>query len=130
MLRRCRDCLKTVFQKGKNTDINAIKHATQPRIQTTILSSQNHHSTTILSTKIPHTHTYTHTHTHTHNKSNQILYFKNKSRQFSEHTLTYVNLVMAKSHCTCTCIKSSKEYHVLCVKNIARLHKCLHVMTI
>ena len=32
--RRCRDCLKTVFQEGKNTDMNAIKHATQPRIQT------------------------------------------------------------------------------------------------
>ena len=27
---------------------------------------------------------------------------------------------MAKSHCTCTGIKSSKEYCVLCVKNIAR----------
>ena len=37
---------------------------------------------------------------------------------------------MAKSHCTCTCIKSSQEYCVLCVKNIARLHKCLHVITI
>ena len=54
----------------------------------------------------------------------------NKSRQFSEHTLIHVNLVMAKSHCTCTCIKSSKEYYVLCVKNIARLHKCIHVMMI
>ena len=30
-------------------------------------------------------------HTHTQNKSNQFLYFKkNKSRQFSEHTLTHV----------------------------------------
>ena len=29
------------------------------------------------------------------------------------------NLVMAKSHCTRTCIKSSKEYCVLCVKNNA-----------
>ena len=37
---------------------------------------------------------------------------------------------MAKSHCTYACIKSSKEYCVLCVKNIARLYKCLHVMTI
>ena len=37
---------------------------------------------------------------------------------------------MVKSHCIYTCIKSSKEYCVLCVKNIARLHKCLHVMTI
>ena len=40
--------------------------------------------------------------THTLNKSNQFLYFKNKSRQFSEHTLTHVNLVMAKSHYTYT----------------------------
>ena len=49
-------------------------------------------------------------HTHTLNKSNQILYFKNKLKQFSEHTLTHVFLVMAKSHCTYTCIKSSKEF--------------------
>ena len=39
-----------------------------------------------------------------------ILYFKNKLRQFSEHILTHVFLVMAKLHCTCTCIKSSKEF--------------------
>ena len=31
---------------------------------------------------------------------------------------------MAKSHCTCTCIKSSKEF-ACCVWNIARVHKCL-----
>ena len=74
--------------------------------------------------------THTHTHTHTQKQIKPILYFKNKSRKFIEHTLTQVFLVMAKSHCTCTCIKSSKEYCVLCVKNIARLHKCLHVMTI
>ena len=59
-----------------------------------------------------------------------ILYFKNKLRQFSKHTLTHVSLVMAKSHCTYTCIKSSKEFCILCVKNIARLHKCLYVMMI
>ena len=29
-IERCRDCLKTVFQDGKNIDMNA----TQPRIQT------------------------------------------------------------------------------------------------
>ena len=52
------------------------------------------------------------------------------SRQFSEHTLTQVNLVMAKSHCTYTCIKSSKEFCVLCVKNIAKLQMCQHVMSI
>ena len=68
------------------------------------------------------------THTHTLNKSNQ--FYISKIRQFSKHTLTHVNLVMAKSHCTCTCIKSSKGYCMLCMKNIARLHKCLHVMTI
>ena len=35
---------------------------------------------------------------------------KNKSRQFNEYSLTHVFLVMAKSQCTCTCIKSSKEF--------------------
>ena len=69
-------------------------------------------------------------HTHTLNKSNQFYTSKTKSRQFSEHTLTHVNLVMAKSHCTCICIKSSKEFCMLCVKNIARLQMCQHVMTI
>ena len=38
--------------------------------------------------------------------------------------------MIAKSHYTCTCIKSSKEYYMFYVKNIARLHKCIHVMTI
>ena len=70
------------------------------------------------------------THTHTLNKSNQFYISKIKLRQFSEHTLTHVKLVMTKSHCICTCIKNSKDYYVLCVKNIARLHKCIHVMTI
>ena len=71
------------------------------------------------------------THTHTHYTSLTNFYIsKNKSRQFSEHTLTHVKLVMTKSHCTYTCIKSSKKYYVLCVRNIARLHKCMCVMTI
>ena len=39
--RRCRDCLKTVFQEMKNTDMNAIKHATQPRIQTSFWTLKN-----------------------------------------------------------------------------------------
>ena len=34
-LRSCRDCLKTVFQEEKNTNMNAIKHAIQLKIQTT-----------------------------------------------------------------------------------------------
>ena len=55
-------------------------------------------------------------HTHAHTKQVQpILHFKNKSRQFSEHTLTHVFLIMAKSYCTCTCIKSRKEF-ACCVK--------------
>ena len=90
----------------------------------TILTSQNHLSTENFKhmdlKNIP-----------AHTKQVQpIFYFKNKSRQFSEYILTHVNLVMAKSHCTCTCIKSSKEYCVLCMKNITRLHKYIHVMTI
>ena len=89
-----------------------------------ILTSQKHLSTRkVSSILIP-------KHTHTLKKSNQFYISKTKSRQFSEHTLTHVNLLMAKSHCTCTCIKSSKESCVLCVKNIARLHKCIHVITI
>ena len=63
-------------------------------------------------------------HTHTHNKSNQFYISKTKSRQFSERTLTHVNLVMVKSYCTCTWIKSSKEFWLLCVKNITRLQMC------
>ena len=51
----------------------------------------------------------THTHTHTHNKSTQFYISKTKLRQFSEHTLTHVNLVMAKSHCTCTCSRVAKN---------------------
>ena len=43
-----------------------------------------------------------HTHTHTQNKSNQFY--------ISKTILTHVFLVMAKSHCIYTCIKSSKEF--------------------
>ena len=80
-------------------------------------------SKTSLNKKMQSIHDPIHTHTHTLNKSNQILYFKNKSRQFREHKLTHVFLVMAKSHYTCTCIKSSKEY-VLCVQTS---QKCISV---
>ena len=90
-----------------------------------ILNSQKHLSTNFFFKHINPKNTHTHT-----QQVLPILYFKNKSRQISEHILTHVNLVMAKSHCTCTCIKSSKEYCMLCMKNIARLHKCLHVITI
>ena len=33
--RTYRDSLKAVFQEGRNTDRNAIKHATQPKIHST-----------------------------------------------------------------------------------------------
>ena len=104
--------------------MNAIQHATQPMIQSTQYSLKIVSQFKILSTWI------SKTHTHTLNKSNQFYISKTKFRQFSEHTLTDVKLVMAKSHCIYTCIKNSKEYYVLCVKNIARLHKCIHVMLI
>ena len=125
MSRSCRDCLKTIFQEEKNTDMNAIKHATQTRSKQHFKSLKN----------ISHQEkcqAFRSKHTHTHKKKTSLtnFYFRNKSRQFSDYTLTHVFLVMAKSHCTYTCIKSSKEYYVLCVKNITRLHKCMHVMTI
>ena len=103
--------------------MNAIQHTTQPMIQSTqkslkiVSQSKNFEHKDLQNT-------------HTLNKPNQFYISKTKLRQFSEHILTHVKLVMAKSHYICTCIKNSKEYCVLCVKNIARLHKCIHVMTI
>ena len=35
ILRSCREVQKQFFKEEKNTEINAIKHATQPKIQTT-----------------------------------------------------------------------------------------------
>ena len=67
--------------------------------------------------------------THTLNKTNQFLYFKNELRQFSEHTLTHVSLMMTKSHCTCTCIKSSKEY-ACCVWKHNKCAQVSHIMMI
>ena len=104
--------------------MNTIQYTTQPMIHSTQKSQKNSLNLKILSIRI------SKTHIHTLNKSNQFYISKNKLRQFSEHTLTHIKLVMAKSHCICTCIKNSKEYCVLCVKNIARFHKCIHVMTI
>ena len=103
--------------------MNAIQHTTQPMIQSTqkslkiVFQFKNFEHKDLQNT-------------HTLKKSNQFYISKTKLRQFSEYTLTHVKLVMAKSHCICTCIKNSKEYYVLYVKNIARLHKCIHVMTI
>ena len=61
---------KQFFKEEKNTDMNAIKHATQPKIQTTFWapkSSLNKKNVKHLDSK------HTHTHTHTHkNKSNQF----------------------------------------------------------
>ena len=52
--------------------------------------------------------------THTLNKSNQILYFKNKLRQFSEHLSTHVFLVMAKSIVHAHVSRVAKNLHVVC----------------
>ena len=52
--------------------------------------------------------THTHTHTHTHKTSLTNFIFQ-KQEQFSEHILAQVFLVMVKSHCIYTCIKSSKS---------------------
>ena len=125
---RCRGGIELAFkmnffrrEKHRHECNQACNSTNDPN---TILTSQNHLSTE----------NFKHMdlkNTHAHTKQVQpILYFKNKSRQFSEYILTHVNLVMAKSHCTCTCIKSSKEYCVLCMKNIVRLHKYIYVMTI
>ena len=127
--RRCRGGVETAFQNSFSRcekhkyECNPTYNLTNDPINTKI--SQNSLSIQKkLSTRI------SKTHTHTLNKSNQFYISKTKLRQFSEHTLTHLKLVMAKSHFTCTCIKRSKEYCVLCVKNIARLHKYIHVMTI
>ena len=63
------------------------------------------------------------THTHTLNKSNQFYISKNKLRQFSEHLLTHVFLVMAKSQPTHVS-KVAKSLRVVC-ENIVRVYKCL-----
>ena len=120
-------CAKTVFQRREKHRHECNQTCYSTKDPNNILSSQKHLSSRKMSS-IQIQNTHTHTHTHTHNKSNQFL--KNKSRQFSKYTLTHVFLVIAKSHCTCTCIKNSKEYYVLFVRNIARLHKCLHVIMI
>ena len=106
-----------VFQRGERyrNECNQASYLTKD--PNNILSSQNH-----LSTKKNVKHLDP-KHTHTLNKSNQFIFQKQV-----KHTLTHVFLVMAKSHLTCTYIKSSKEF--ACVKNITRLHKCLHVMMI
>ena len=113
--------IKRSFSKIGKTQRDKCKQASYLNIDLiNMLSSQKHLSTKTMQSNRSKTHTHTHT-----KQVYPILYFKNKSRQFSEHILTHVSLVMAKSHCTCTCIKSSKEFCVLCVKNIARLHKRL-----
>ena len=66
MSRICQGCFKTVFQEDKNTDMNAIKHATQLKIKQHFKlskSSLNNKNDKHLDPK---------THTHTLNKSNQI----------------------------------------------------------
>ena len=79
-----------------------------------MLSSQNisqHISKAFIDPKHTHTRarTHTHTRTHTQNKSNQF-YISKTSLDNLVSIYTYVFLVIAKSYCTCTCIKSSKEF--------------------
>ena len=72
--RRCRGgvkpALQNSFSRGEKHryEYNQVCNSTND--PNNILSSQNHLSTTILSTMIPNTHT--HAHTHTLNKSNQF----------------------------------------------------------
>ena len=73
--------------------MNAIQHTTQPMIQLTQKSLKIVSQFKNFEHKDP-----KNTHTHTLNKSNQFYISKTKLRQFSEHTLTHVKLVMAKSH--------------------------------
>ena len=65
--------LKADFREVKNTNMNAIQHATQPIDLINILSSQNHLSIKYLSTWI-------FKNTHTLNKSNRF-YFQKKTSQ-------------------------------------------------
>jgi len=77
-----------------------------------MLSSQNisqHISKAFIDPKHTHTRTHTHMRTHTQNKSNQF-YISKTSLENLVSIYTYVFLVIAKSHCTWTCIKSSKEF--------------------
>ena len=106
----CRDCLKTVFQRREKYRHECNQTCYSIKDPNNILNSQKNLLTRKMSSiQIQNT--------HIHIKQVQpILYFKNKLRQFSEYKLTHVFHVMAKSHCTCTCIKSNKEYCVLCVK--------------
>ena len=118
--------LKNSFSRREKHRYECNQACSTTKDPNNILNSQNHLSTK----KKLSTWSQKQTHTHTQKTSLINFIFQNKLKQFSEHTLTHVNLVMTKSHCTSTCIKSSKEYCVLYVKNIARLHKCIHVMTI
>ena len=58
--RSCRDCLKTIFQRREKHKDECNKTCNSTKDPNNILSSQNHLSTTILSTWIPKTHTHTH----------------------------------------------------------------------
>ena len=91
VLRRYRGGVKLAF-KISFLRCEKHRHECNPTCNSTnetinILSSQNHLSIKILSTWISKTHT--HTHTHTISLTNFYI-SKNKSRQFSKHTLTHV----------------------------------------
>ena len=125
--RSCQTRRKRSFSKGKNTQ-RWMQQARKKHIKmdaTSKLLNQRSNQHVKLS---KHLSTYmqsihrSKTHTHTHKISLTNFMFQKQVRQISEHISTYVFLVMAKLHCTCTCIKSSKEF---LRENMARVHKCL-----
>ena len=56
---RCQDCIKISFSRGEKHKYECNQACNSTKDPISILSSQNHLSTTILSTKIPKTHTHT-----------------------------------------------------------------------
>ena len=94
---------KRCFQEEKNSKRWMQKASYLNKDPINIINSQNISQHKSIATINPKANTHT-------QQVQTILYFKNKLRQFSKYILTHVILVMAKSHCTYTCIKSSKEY--------------------
>ena len=100
--RSCHAWRKKVFQERKNIKRWMQQASYSNKDPINMLSSQNISQHISKASIDPNT--------HTHKKQDlPILYLKNRLRQFSKHILTHVFLMMAKSHCTCACIKSSKE---------------------
>ena len=80
MSRSCRDCLKTVFQEEKNTDMNAISMLLKNRSKQHFKLSK----TSLNKKNVKHL-DRKHTHTHTLNKSNQFYISKSQDSLVSIH---------------------------------------------